>query len=99
MKHLHVASDKHRLGRQRHQGDRLLTDLVEDGLLTGQHGAAHGVNDVVVALGIDDAASPLVGLAAVETAGGLALEDVDPPWHNKTPCRLSGRAFLSWLPE
>ena len=50
------GSDKHRLGRQRHQGDRLLADLVEDGLLAGQHGAAHGVDDVVVALGIDDAA-------------------------------------------
>jgi hypothetical protein len=51
-----LKSDKYRLGRQRHQGDRLFTHLVEDGLLPGQHGAAHGVDDVVVALGVDDAA-------------------------------------------
>ena len=48
--------DEHRIGEHRLEGDHLLADRIEVALLAHQHGAAHGIDDVVVALGIDDLA-------------------------------------------
>ena len=48
-----LKSHKHRVGHHRHHGDRLLADLIEVGLLPSQQRAAHRVDDVLVALGVD----------------------------------------------
>jgi hypothetical protein len=47
-------SDKHRVGEHGLKGHRLFADGVKVAFLADQHGATHGIDDVVVALGIND---------------------------------------------
>ena len=49
-------SDEHRVRQHRYQGNGLLPDLIEIGLLPGQQGAPNSVDNGVVAFGIDNPA-------------------------------------------